>query len=169
MAQSTTQRRVQKFTTTGRWSAAFIGGLTAGLVMGLLMQFLAETMPMVGALYGTPSVTAGWIAHIFHSVVLALVFAAIVTSSPGNRYAKSTTDIVGLGLAYGAVIWLALAGFVMPVWLGAVGIPDVPVPNLTAMSLGFHLVYGGILGIVYAIARVPSMRRMADQPSPDAR
>ncbi|WP_136717138.1 hypothetical protein [Halorientalis salina] len=168
MAQSTTRRSVQKFTTTGRWSGAFTGGLTAGLVMGLLMQFLAEMMPMVGALYGTPTATAGWIAHVFHSVVLALVFAAIVTSSPGNRYATSPRAIVGFGLAYGAIIWLALAGVVMPVWLGAVGVPNVPVPNLTATSLGFHLVYGGILGIVYAIARAPALRRVADRANPDA-
>ncbi|WP_428222014.1 hypothetical protein [Halorientalis brevis] len=168
MAQSTTQRRVQKYTTTGRWSAAFTGGLLAGLVMGLLMQFLAEMMPMVGALYGMPTATAGWIAHIFHSVVLALVFAAIVTSPPLNRYARSSRGIVGLGLAYGAVIWFALAGFLMPVWLGAVGVPDVPVPNLAATSLVFHLAYGAILGIVYAIARAPTMRRIADKTSPDA-
>ena len=168
MAQSTTQRRVQKYTTTGRWSAAFTGGLTAGLVMGLLMQFLAQMMPMVGALYGTPTATAGWIAHIVHSVVLALVFAAIVTSAPVDRYARTPRAVVGLGLAYGAIIWLALAGFLMPVWLGAVGVPDVPVPNLTAMSLGFHLVYGGLLGIVYAIARAPAMGRPAERASPDA-
>jgi hypothetical protein len=158
MAQSTTSSRVRRLTTTGRWSAAVTAGLAAGVLMGLLMQFVMGAMPMVGALYGVPTVTAGWIAHLVHSVVLALVFAAIVTAGPTSRYARTATGIVGLGLAYGAVTWFLLAGFVMPVWLGALGTPGVTVPTLSVPSLLAHLVYGGVLGIVYAVARSPTAR-----------
>jgi hypothetical protein len=41
----------------------------------------------------------------------------------------------------------------MPAWLSAVGSPaSPPLPNFAPPSLVWHLVYGGVLGGVYAIA-----------------
>lgn len=38
----------------------------------------------------------------------------------------------------------------MPIWLGFVGFPTPPsIPNVTLPILGWHLVYGTVLGLVY--------------------
>lgn len=147
---------VQRLTTTGRWSAAVTSGFVAGIAMGLLMHFVADVMPAVGALYGQPTVLAGWIAHLFHAVVLALVFAAAISVGPLSRYATSVRSVTALGIAYGIVTWVVTNGIVLPLWLDAVGVPGVPFPNLTAFSLLTHLVYGVVLGGMYGIARYAS-------------
>ncbi len=42
----------------------------------------------------------------------------------------------------------------MPVWLSAVGSPaNPPLPNVNVMSLVGHVVYGAVLGVVYAALR----------------
>ena len=38
----------------------------------------------------------------------------------------------------------------MPIWIGAVLPMTPPVPNVNPMSLVGHVVYGGVLGLLYA-------------------
>jgi len=104
----------------------------------------------IAGLYGLappPNGVAGWVAHMSHAAVFGVVFAALVSatgdSSPGR--------IVGVGVVYGVVIWVVAAALVMPVWLQAVGFPNAPAfPNFAMPSLLWHLIYGLVLGAVYA-------------------
>jgi hypothetical protein len=42
----------------------------------------------------------------------------------------------------------------MPLWLRAVGFPQVPpFPNFAVPSLLWHVVYGAVLGVAYAATR----------------
>lgn len=140
------------------WSGAIAGGLTAGVIMGLLMQFVLGSMAMVGALYGQPTIAAGWAAHLVHSVIFALVFAFIVTRPSLRDYTDSTTKLAGLGMAYGVTIWVIAASFVMPFWLTTIGAASPTIPTFEVLSLVGHLAYGLVLGAVYAIAarRLPA-------------
>ena len=135
------------------WKAGTIGGISGAAVMAVLISVMnaAVLEGAIPALYGLSGGVAGWTVHLAHGAVLGVVFAAIVQSGLVGRSAGAS---VGLGLLYGASIWVALAALVMPLWLQAVGFPMAPpFPNFAVPSLLWHLVYGGVLGIAYAALR----------------
>lgn len=153
-----TETRTETATTTETrmepWQAGLIGGIAGGLVFGaMLSMMMTPVIEMaIPALYGIegPAGLAGWIIHMANSAVLGVVFGALV----GAGGVGGTGRLAGAGLAYGVVLWVLLAGIVMPVWLGAVGFPMAPpVPNFNPMSLVGHAVYGVVLGVVYAAVR----------------
>ncbi|WP_435177331.1 DUF6789 family protein [Halorussus sp. AFM4] len=136
------------------WRGGALAGLLAGVVMGamLTMQMGPVIRVAIPSMYGLSGLGAGWVAHLFHSVVLGVVFAAVVGAVP--RYAESVGRSAALGVAYGVVLWVALAVLVMPVWLGAVGSPaDPPFPNVNVQSLVGHVVYGLVLGVAFPYVR----------------
>ena len=115
--------------------------------MGLIMHFVMNAMPLIGALYGQPTVMAGWIAHMFHSVAFALVFAVVVTR-PGFDE-DSLIRITELGAIYGLVLEFVAAGVALPIWANAVGVGPLPIPFLIPIGFLTHLVYGILLGAVF--------------------
>lgn len=139
------------------WAGGAAGGLVAGLGMGLLMHFVMGAMPLIGALYGQPTVAAGGLAHLFHSLVFGLLFAAVVTRTSLREY--GLLGMIGLGAVYGIVLEVVAAGVVLPLWANAVGAGPLPVPFLIPMGFLTHVVYGVLLGAVfgYVMARERSM------------
>lgn len=143
--------------TVGATEANWKGGLGAGLAGGAAMGVMLTTMmtPVIEvaipAMYGLSGGAAGWVIHMSHSAILGVVFAGIAqAANAGENLPKS----VGLGVVYGAVLWVVLAALVMPVWLSAVGFPGAPpLPNFNPMSLVGHLVYGGVAGAVFPFVR----------------
>ncbi|WP_137286854.1 hypothetical protein [Halorussus salinisoli] len=168
MATRTTESTVETGRGLRRWGGAVVAGLIAGVGMGLVIQFGAGTMALIGALYGRPTVLVGWVLHLFHSVVFALIFVAVVSRTLLSDYTSSAAELVGLGVGYGAALGILTGGFLLPVGLNAVGATELPVPLLPIPGLvgefafplvvvTSHLVYGVLLGAVYAaIARVGS-------------
>lgn len=136
------------------WKGGAFAGLLGGVVMGamLMMQMGPVIEVAIPAMYGLEGLAAGWVVHLFHSVVLGVVFAAVASALP--RFTDSPGKSAVLGLAYGAVLWVALAAVVMPIWLGAVGFPGAPpLPNFNPQSLVGHLAYGLILGVTFPYLR----------------
>ncbi|MFB6122217.1 MAG: histidine kinase [Haloferacaceae archaeon] len=138
------------------WSNGALGGFLGTLAFGAV-QYAVGAVGIIAvaipALYGIsgPNLLAGWLIHLFHGVVLGLVYAAVVSTTSLREYGTRLTGGVVLGLGYGVVTTVVLAALVMPVWLGAVGFPNAPpLPNFTVPSLVFHLVYGVVLGGTYA-------------------
>lgn len=136
-------------TPAGEWTHGVAGGLAGGLVFGAMMT---ATMPEVvemgiPALVGLEGGLVGWTIHMSISATLGVVFAAAVGLFGLDRRA---TTVAGAGLVYGVVLWAALAVVAMPLWLGATA-PEMapPLPNVDAMSLVGHVVYGLVLGVVY--------------------
>ena len=129
---------------------AVTAGLLAGVVMGGFYQAATGTMPVIGALYGVSSVAVGWITHLFHSVVFALVFATGCTAFDIEQYVSSLLQAAGVGLAWGGMLWFVAAGFVMPAWLVAVGKPAA-LPTLELVGLIGHSVWGVTLGGSYVL------------------
>lgn len=120
--------------------------------MGLLIQFVMGITPVIGALYlGSPSLVAGWVAHMFHSIVFALVFVALVSADPLNRYMDSRVHATLAGAGYGAVLWVVAAVFVMPLWMQSIGLQGPGIPNINVQSLVGHVVFGGVLGAGYKV------------------
>ncbi|WP_299334529.1 histidine kinase [Haloplanus sp.] len=136
----------------GNWQAGVIGGIVGALAMGGLVlamnaPTLAVAIPSLYTLAPPPNPGVGMVVHASHGAVLGVVFAAAV----GALNLNSTGKLLGLGVAWGVATWAVLAALLMPLWLSAVGSPaSPPFPNFAPPSLLWHVVYGGVLGGVYA-------------------
>lgn len=138
---------------------AVVAGLVAGVGMGVTLQVFSNVLPVIGALYGTPSAAVGWVTHLFHSVVFAVVFATVLSHPRLAGVADRVTPTTGLSVVFGTGLWLVAAGLVMPVWLRLVGI-DVPLPRLRFVPLVGHLLWAALLGLTYwALERTPELER----------
>lgn len=137
---------------SGNWQAGVVGGVAGALAMGGLVlamnaPTLAVAIPSLYALAPPPNVGVGMFVHVSHGAVLGVVFAALV----GASNVESAGKRVGLGIAWGVATWVGLAALLMPLWLSAVGSPaSPPFPNFAPPSLLWHVVYGVVLGGVYA-------------------
>jgi uncharacterized membrane protein YagU involved in acid resistance len=139
---STTTHSVAFSSITHRLVYGVVGGLAGGIVFGMLMQMMGM-IPMVAKLVGSDAAAVGWIVHLAISAFAGAVFALLV----GAR-ATGYGAAIGLGLVYGVVWWVVGALLIMPAQLGM----DVFVLDATAwQSLMGHLIFGLVLGIVYAM------------------
>lgn len=129
---------------------AGVAGVFAGAVMGGLYQFSTGTMPVIGALYGVEHAGIGWITHLFHSVIFALLFATGCRTTAISQYVSTPSKAALAGVGWGGVLWLVAAGVVMPLWLLAVGEPAT-VPTLEASGLFAHVLWGLVLGGSFAL------------------
>ncbi|GAB3682556.1 ATP-binding protein [Salinarchaeum chitinilyticum] len=127
-----------------------VAALVAGLAMGAFMDQIADVMPVLGALYGVEHSLVGWVTHLFHSVLFALLFAAGCTVAPLDDLTASFRGSTLVGLGWGLLLWLVAAGIVMPIWMMAVGL-DATIPHLTAVGLLSHTVWGLLLGALYEL------------------
>ncbi len=132
------------------WLRGTLTGIAGGVVFGAMMSVMMAPVieNAIPAMYGFSGGAAGWMIHVSHGAVLGVVFAALARAA--DLYTVGRTTAVGV--AYGVVVWAALAVLVMPVWLQAVGFPAAPaVPNVSVPSLVGHVAYGGVVGAVYAV------------------
>lgn len=148
---------------TGRWPtgtagvlvAAVLGSFAFGILMSLSMgRVLLVAIPAMYGLEGLSPVgrvLVGWAIHLSHGTVLGLAFGGAMTwtVAPGTDVRRW---LLG-GLAYGALLWVALASFLMPLWVGAVAPMAPPVPDFRPWSLVGHLLYGAFLGVLVPVYR----------------
>ena len=140
-------------TETSDWKAGVTGGLVGALVFGAMMSVLTPGVLQMAipAMYGIegPAGALGWAIHMSHGAVIGVGFAAMAGLKPD--LGDSVGTILGVGAAYGLLVWVALAVIAMPIWLGAVGFAGAPpLPNVGVESLVGHVVYGAVLGGVYS-------------------
>ena len=134
-----------------------MAGLAGGIVFGVMMQMMNAPTPeggsmpmmaMVAMVVHSGSIAVGWIYHLFNSAVIGILFAA----SLGSRVTSN-----GSGVAWGAVwgvLWWVLGGLIlMPLLLGMPAFASLKMPPMRPVAMGSlvgHLVYGVLLGFVYA-------------------
>ncbi len=130
-----------------KWGA--YGGLAGGLIFGMLMGMMG-TLPMIGSMIGQPTAAAGFAVHMANSVIIGVGFAIVL-----GRFVSGTPSGVGVGLAYGGAWWILGPLTLMPLlmgmgfgvnWNAAAAVAMLP-------SLVGHLMYGGVLGLVYSWLR----------------
>lgn len=122
-----------------------VAGLFAGVCMGGFLQLTAGTLPIIGALYNVSHVGVGWVTHLFHSVIFALLFATGLQYSGWDPSLSPLARASVGGLGWGLVLWFVAAGFIMPAWLLALDQPAM-LPNLTLLGLVAHAIWGLTLG-----------------------
>ena len=111
-------------TGTGSWISGLIGGLAGGALMGVMITVVMTPVieGAIPALYGLSGGLAGWVVHMSHSVILGVVFAAIMGAGL-SRFSDNIGATIEIGAIYGIVLWAVLAALVMPIWLAAIGFP----------------------------------------------
>lgn len=144
-----------------RIAASTVAGLIAGVVFGGMMQMMTAPAPdgsqmpviaMVGKIVGSPTVTAGWLYHLFNSAVIGAIFGWLL----GGQVSGYGSGL-GWGAAYGFAWWILGGLILMPVLLGMSAFAPLMMPEMQMVAMGSlvgHLFYGLILGGVYvAFAR----------------
>lgn len=84
----------------------------------------------------------GWLGHfVIGGVVWGVLYAWLEPSLPGEPVAKGLVFAVGAWVAM-MIVFMPLAG------QGFFGVNDGPIAAIATLAL--HLVYGAVLGVVYA-------------------
>lgn len=148
-----------------RITAGLVGGLVAGVVFGIMMQVMTVPTPdgmqipmivQVAAIVGSTSAAVGWLYHLFNSALIGAIFGWLMSSR---------TFGYGSGLGWGAVYgfaWWILGGLIiMPLFLGMPAFAPLLMPEMQTVAMGSlmgHLIYGLVLGFVYAaiVRRTPA-------------
>lgn len=135
------------------WRGGAVAGFVATLAMGLAITVMdLQTLRLaIAGLYGqSGSVLTGWVAHLVHGSLFGVIFAAVLADPGLYRLSEWVWKSVVAGVVFALVLAVVGAGFVMPVWLAAVGFPSPPpIPNVTVPLLVWHGIYGVVLGAVF--------------------
>ncbi len=125
------------------------GGIAGGLIFGAMMGMMG-LLPMIGSMVGQPTAAAGFVLHMANSVIIGVGFAILL-----GQFVSGTASGMGFGLAYGGAWWILGPLTLMPLLMGMGFGVNWNVAAAVAMlpSLVGHLMYGGILGLVYAWLR----------------
>ncbi|MCZ7456150.1 hypothetical protein [Streptomyces sp. WMMC940] len=127
------------------WGAA--AGLVGGIGMGIWMSVSRPMMDtamitMVAGLLGSTNAFAGWLIHLGIATFAGVAFGVVL-----GRFAQRIAPAIVLGLVYGAVWWTVGALWIMP---ANMGMPVFAWNDVTASSLGAHLVFGLLAGTTFA-------------------
>ena len=127
------------------WGAA--AGLVGGIGMGIWMSVSRPMMDtamitMVAGLLGSTNAFAGWLIHLGIATFAGITFGVVL-----GQFAQRLAPALVLGLAYGAVWWTLGALWIMP---ANMGMPVFEWNDVTASSLGAHLVFGLLSGATFA-------------------
>ncbi len=132
----------------GTWS-----GLVAGVVFGGLLGMMG-VFPMIASLIGSTSTLVGVAVHLIISAIIGAIFSLFF----GHEAMKLGKGIIA-GLIYGLGWWFLGPLLIMPIGLGMGAQLSLTGMQAALPSLGGHLVFGFILGLVYQ--RLSQMPRMA--------
>ncbi|MFC7154718.1 histidine kinase [Halomarina halobia] len=147
-------RRTDEEAARPAWMSGVVGGLAGGVVMGLMatMMMPAVMTEYIPGLLALDGLLAGWIVHLGVAATFGVGYAALATETGFVDRSPSVGWDVGLGLAYGALLWLVSMSIVMPLWLGAIGAADPPpFPWFDPATLLAHLAYGLVVGVVFPL------------------
>ncbi|MCU4926702.1 hypothetical protein OB905_12030 [Halobacteria archaeon AArc-dxtr1] len=158
-----------------------VGGALGALAMGLVL-WLADPDIIESAIptfYGFDPGATGWAIHAGHGVVLGAIFGFLITresilgivrTNPETEALSQTglaARIIGSGVAYGLAVWAVLPVILLPTVSDALGTGDGGgFPTLAVESLVGHLLFGLILGLVFALT-VDTEDRSPDSPLED--
>ena len=152
-------------TWAARGTAGAAAGLVGGVAMGLVLQLGTELLPLIGRLAGSATLVRGWIVHLVTSALFGLVYAAFVSLPYVRDVATTVGANVILGVIHASALSYFTIGVVLPAATIVLGLPESPlsailVPGPRAGGLvdaGFfgvgHVLYGMLLGAVYAVLR----------------
>lgn len=147
--------------------SGLVSGLIGGIVMGVILHAGSNLMPLIGALYGEPTIMGGWISHLLNSAIIGVLFAVILTRPSIRKRIGTVTEYMIAGMLYATLVGIVTAGIMLPITMNATGTQQLPEPAiastgligelLVVISVGVaHLTYGFVLGAVFYFAYSPT-------------
>lgn len=144
-----------------------LGGILGAAAFGSLIWLIDPEIvrAAIPGIYGIEAAGLyGWAIHLLHGAVLGIVFGLLVTrefilgiirTSAETEVLEERSDwarVTAAGFVYGLAIWAILPMIALPMWTAAVGTGAAAAdfPALAAGSLVGHLVFGLVLGFVFA-------------------
>lgn len=129
--------------------AGFVATVATAIPILAMNPALLETT--IAGMYGFEGVLAvGIVAHLAHGTLFGLVFAFVMSDPSLVRVTEWRWKTLVAGIVYGLMLTVLGTGFILPVWLGAIGLTAVPdFLVVTPALLGWHLLYGAVLGSLY--------------------
>ena len=133
-------------------SLGVYGGLAGGVAFGAMMG-ATGMLTMIGKMVGYPSAGAGFVVHLINSALIGAGFAVVF-----GKFVNGTSRGLLNGSLYGGFWWLLGPLTLMPLFMGmGLGINWNTTATVAMLpSLGGHVMYGAILGVVYAWLRARS-------------
>ncbi|MFF4548390.1 DUF6789 family protein [Streptomyces sp. NPDC001435] len=136
------------------WGAA--AGVVGGIGMGVWMSVSRPMMDtavitMIAGLLGSKSAVIGWVIHLAIAVLAGTGFGVLL-----GHLAQKLAPAAVLGLIYGTVWWVLGALWIMP---ANMHLPVFAWNAVTSSSLGAHLAYGLLLGLVFSCIAQAMARR----------
>ena len=128
-----------------QWKAGIYGGLIGGLVFGVMMGMMG-TLGMVASVVGSESAPVGFVYHLFNSAVIGALFAPLL-----GRFSTNKVKGLSFGLLYGVIWWFLGPLILMPLLLGMGTMLTLQGMQMALPSLLGHLIFGGILGVLYLV------------------
>jgi len=137
----------------GEWPVAGVAGAAAGLARPVAVFVLGAagvaTGPLELALQS--ELPAWWLVHLAYSAAFGVLYGLSTTREPLGRLSAAVVPGAATGVAYGVVLW---AVNIAVGWrLVAVVVPALPAGGSLLGPLLGHVVYGGLLGGLYAAVR----------------
>lgn len=138
------------------WSCSVgaVSGLVATVLTGVVIVAVdVETLRVaIAGLYGFEgSLVAGWLAHLAHGTLFGVLFAAVIADPAFHEISEQRWKTALAGVGFGLALAVCATGILMPIWLDLFGASDVPaIPYVTGPSVAWHLLYGVVLGGLFA-------------------
>jgi hypothetical protein len=147
--------RVGPFEAGWHWRVGAVSARVATVVMGAAITVgdLTVMREAIAGLYASEgNLLAGWVVHLAHGTLFGVLFAVVLSDPSLYRTSELAWKSVLAGVVYALALAFVGAGFVMPVWLSIVGFGNPPpVPNVSTALVGWHVIYGVVLGGAYTV------------------
>jgi hypothetical protein len=145
-----------------------VAGLIAGIVFTLVALFLKTTLPdgeqtsllvVAAEALHSHGWVAGWIASLIYTLVIGGLFGWLVSAEAPNE-----PRLMMWGGLYGLAWWILHGLIVVPALLAKVPLSSAALDAMKPVALASlidHLLYGVILGFVFALLTTYVDRRHA--------
>lgn len=141
----------------GRLASGVVGGLLGATLFGLLIELALADLTIaivVPGLYGLegPLPVAAWGLHLFHGMLLGMVYVVAVQYEPFSERANSYGGAAVLGVVYGIALTISVAALMALIGIGVPGMvlefPEITGPVVVGTVLG-HVLFAVTVALVY--------------------
>lgn len=127
-----------------RAGAGVVGGLAGGLILAIALTILGHIRP-VAQIFGKTSIEVGWTVLLLIAAIAGCVYGFLV----GRAVSAQIVPAIGIGIAYGGAWWIIVQLIAVPL---ATSRTMFALQNDSILVLGAYVVFGVVLGLVYAMA-----------------
>jgi len=127
-----------------RAGAGVVGGIAGGVILGIGLQVFGHIREFAH-IAGGSSIAVGWTVLLIVSAVAGCLYGFLV----GRAVSAQIVPAIGIGIAYGGLCWIVVQMIAVPI-ANDTGVFHFA--NDAIQVLGAYVVFGIVLGLVYAMA-----------------